>query len=194
MTGAVSDTLVEHIRGVHAAAERLFDAAEVEAATVELGARLREDYRDEAPVVLCVMIGGLIPTAAVIRHFDFPFQLDYLHATRYRGHTQGGALHWRARPEAELEGRVVLIVDDILDEGWTLRSLVDWCRDQGAASVASAVLAEKRLVGREPAVTADYSALAVPDRYVFGSGMDYRGYLRNAEGIFAVAEQDDSTG
>ncbi len=172
-------------------AELLCPKGEVEAAldrmAGEIGARL--GARD--PLILCVMMGGLIPTARLLARFDFPLQLDYVHATRYRGATRGGELHWKRRPETPLADRVVLVVDDILDEGWTLAAILEDCRVRGAQEVHSAILVNKRHDRKAP-VTADYVGVEVEDRYVFGYGMDYRGYLRNAPGIYAVRE--DSTG
>lgn len=181
-------------RQVHTAfadAELLCPKEEVEAAldrmAGEIGARL--GARD--PLILCVMMGGLIPTARLLARFDFPLQLDYVHATRYRGATRGGELHWKCRPETPLAGRVVLVVDDILDEGWTLAAILEDCRARGAQEVHSAVLVSKRHDRKAP-VAADYVGVEVEDRYVFGYGMDYLGYLRNAPGIYAVRE--DSPG
>ncbi len=179
------------VRTAFADAELLCPKEEVEAAldrmAGEIGARL--GARD--PLILCVMMGGLIPTARLLARFDFPLQLDYVHATRYRGATRGGELHWKCRPETPLTDRVVLVVDDILDEGWTLTAILEDCRVRGAQEVYSAVLVNKRHDRKAP-VTADYVGVEVEDRYVFGYGMDYRGYLRNAPGIYAVRE--DSPG
>jgi hypoxanthine phosphoribosyltransferase len=118
---------------------------------------------------------------------DVPLQLDYIHATRYRGGTRGhDDLHWKAKPVASLQDRDVLLIDDILDQGVTLQALVRYCQAQGAASVASAVLVRKL---RDDAVTgADYIGLDVPDRYVFGCGMDYGEYHRQFPAIYALPE------
>jgi len=137
-------------------------------------------------LTLAVMLGGLIPAARLLDRLDFPLDVDYIHATRYRGEIRGTELQWRARPSAELRDRVVLIVDDILDEGLTLAGIVDYCRSAGAAEIYTAVLVDKQH-DRKPAIQrADFTGLRVEDRYVFGYGMDYKGYLRNAPGIFAV--------
>jgi hypoxanthine phosphoribosyltransferase len=167
--------------------ELIHDADAVQAAYEDLAHRLTVDYADRRPLVLSVLIGGLLPTARIVHLLDFPLQLDYIHATRYRGGTEGqDDLHWKARPAAALEGRHVLLIDDILDQGVTLKALVDYCRSQGAASVASCVLVRKL---RQDAVTdADYIGLDVPDRYVFGCGMDYMEHLRQLPAIYAMPE------
>lgn len=184
--------LVSHVNEVYARAERLYSEDEVNGALARMGDAIGAALAGSNPVLLCVMVGGLIPTAGLVRHLRFPFELDYLHATRYRGGTSGGSLQWRARPDTPLAGRRVLIVDDILDEGLTLSALRAWCAAQGAASVQAAVLTRKRHARNGAGIRADFVGLEVPDRYVFGSGMDYRGYLRNAPGILAVA--DDAQG
>lgn len=90
-------------------------------------------------------------------------------------------------PMIEFRDRPVLIIDDILDEGHTLAAIIDYCREQGAASVQCAVLVDKQHERKaRPDLKADYVGLEVEDRYIFGYGMDYQGYWRNAPGIYAV--------
>lgn len=171
------------------AAEQLHNDAAVEAALGRMAEAIARDLSERIPVVLCVMIGGLVPTGRLLPKLGFPLELDYIHATRYRGATQGGDLVWYARPRTDLTGREVLIVDDILDEGHTLRGIIDDCLSRGAARVRVAALVEKIHDRRHPEVQADYVGLTVDDRYVFGAGMDYRDMLRNAPGIYAVGEE-----
>lgn len=159
---------------------------EVAAAFDRMAAEIRAVLKDANPVVLCVMLGGLIPTARLLVRFDFPLELDYVHATRYRGDTRGHELHWRARPATVLTGRDVLVIDDILDEGITLAGVLDFCRDQGAKTVRSAVLVDKRHGRKKSLQRADFTGLEVDDRYVFGCGMDYRDCFRNLRSIHAV--------
>jgi hypoxanthine phosphoribosyltransferase len=141
------------------------------------------------PIVLCVLNGGIIPTGHLLTRLAFPLETDYLHATRYRGKTTGGQeIAWLCKPHLPLQGRTVLLVDDILDEGHTLKAISEYCRGAGAARVYTAVLVEKRHDRRVAGMTADFVGLAVEDRYVFGCGMDYKGYLRNLDGIFSLGE------
>ena len=149
-----------------------------EAITAELG--------DSFPVVLCVLTGGIIPTGHILTRLSFPLETDYLHATRYRGETSGKQVHWISKPEISLQGRTVLVVDDILDEGHTLEQVLDFCSDAGASRVLTAVLIEKQHDRRVSGVTADFVGLQVEDQYVFGFGMDYRNYFRNLNGIYAL--------
>lgn len=175
----------EQAHQVYQEADCLFDRAAVETAIAEMARQISADLAEKNPLVLAVMSGALIPAGILLPQLDFPLHIDYIHATRYRGETSGGELDWRVTPRYSLEGRVVLIIDDILDEGLTLQAIIESCRTQGAAEVRSAVLV-KKLHQRNVGIEADYVGLEVEDRYVFGYGMDYKEYLRNAPGIFAV--------
>lgn len=171
---------------VLAEADCLFTESQVEQALDSMATRIAERLGNTNPIVMCVMNGGLVPTGKLVTRLSFPVQMDYLHATRYRNTTSGGDLTWLARPHMDIRGRTVLVVDDILDEGVTLAAIMDYCREQGAAGVYSAVLVEKQHERKHGLKEADFVGLAVEDRYVFGYGMDFKGYLRNAAGIYAV--------
>jgi hypoxanthine phosphoribosyltransferase len=172
---------------VYQQAERLFSLHEVEAALDRMAEAVSERLSDSDPVVLTVMNGGLQPAARLLSRLDFPLRQDYVHVSRYRERTHGTDLQWLHRPNCSLAGRTVLIVDDILDEGYTLEALIANCQSMGAKTVQSALLCEKGH-GRGADIEGTFVALQVPDRYVFGYGMDYKGYLRNAPGIFAALE------
>lgn len=175
----------QHIRQVRAEADCLFTAAQVEAALDNIAESISTKHSDNNPLLLCVMNGGLIVTGCLMLRLNFPLEQDYLHATRYRGNTQGGDIKWLVEPAHDLKGRHVLIIDDILDEGFTLAAIAEHCREAGALRVETVALVEK-LHERKHGIQADYIGLQVEDRYLFGYGMDYKGFLRNAAGIFAV--------
>lgn len=172
---------------VLAEADCLHDAARVQAAYDRMAGAIRAEYAVLDPLVLCVMIGGLVPTAELGRRLDFPLEVDYLHATRYRGATQGGGLLWKRQPEAaRITRRHVLVIDDILDEGHTLVAIRRALLDFSPASLKVAVLAEKLHRRRAPGAQAEFIGLQVEDRYVFGCGMDYKEYWRQLPAIYAV--------
>lgn len=175
----------EQVKQIYDEADCLFDRSEVEAAIERMASSITKELADKNPLVLSVMSGAMIPAGILLSHLNFPLHIDYIHATRYRGDTTGGELDWRVTPRYELKDRVVLIIDDILDEGVTLQAIINRCNEQGAAEVYSAVLV-KKLHQRNVGIEADFVGLEVADRYVFGFGMDYKEYLRNAPGIFAV--------
>ncbi|MDH5191889.1 MAG: hypoxanthine-guanine phosphoribosyltransferase [Gammaproteobacteria bacterium] len=179
----------EHIKKVLANADQLYSADEVQKAVDKMAAEISDKLKDSNPLVLCVMVGGLIPAGWLLPRLHFPMNMDYIHATRYRGNTSGGTLHWIAKPSMSLDDRVVLIIDDILDEGITLTEIVKDCRAQGAREVYTAALVEKKH-NRNMGDKATFIGLEVEDRYVFGCGMDYKGYLRNLPGIYAVKENE----
>lgn len=174
---------------VLAAADCLYDQKAVEAALDRMAEEITRELGDQDPLVITVMHGGLLPAGMLLPRLRFPLQTDYLHATRYDGKTRGGALRWVARPSRPLEGRTVLLVDDIYDEGHTLAAIVRECLAEGAERVYSAVLLDKQH-GRKADYRPEFIGLPVVDRYVFGMGMDYCEYLRNLPGIYAVRDED----
>ena len=167
-------------------ADCLFTQAQVRAALDRMAAEITLRLRDANPLVLCVVNGGVITCGALLERLDFPLRQDYLHATRYRSGTSGHAVEWLRHPKTPLSGECVLVVDDILDEGWTLAAILEHCRALGAREVLAAVLVDKRHDRKAPGARADFIGLQAPDRYLFGYGMDYHEYWRNAPGIFAV--------
>lgn len=182
----MNDTVAE-MNQVLAEADCLVEEQEVHAAIQTMATAITGRLRDRNPLLFCVMNGGLILTGQLLPQLKFPVQAEYLHATRYRQETTGGILEWKLRPDVDMSGRTVLIVDDILDEGTTLDAIADHCRAQGAADVLTAVLVDKQHDRKaRPGLKADFTGLEVEDRFLFGFGMDYKGYWRNAPGIYAV--------
>lgn len=177
----------EDARSVLDNADLIHSQRDIEAALDRMATEITARLQHANPLVVCVMTGGLLPTAFLVTRLKFPFQLDYIHATRYRGKTSGGSLHWIARAQHNLRDRVVLLIDDILDEGHTLRSVVDDCLAHGAKVVLTAVTLNKEH-GRGQAMTATFVGLPVPDRYVFGFGMDYKEYWRALPAVYAIKE------
>lgn len=176
---------LDELNQLMATAECLFTQTQVEAALAALVPAVTADYEYKNPLVLGIMNGALVTLGFLLPRLKFPLQQDYLHATRYGGDEEGGDLRWKVRPETPIENRHVLLVDDILDRGITLASVRDYCLSQGAASVKVLVLGQKHIPNFSPSISADYCALHFPNRYVFGYGMDYQNYWRNAPGIFA---------
>ena len=182
--------MLEKIVEVQARSTLLHDEAEVEACLDSMAASISAELADKNPLVICIMHGGLITSGKLATRLNFPLQLDYLHATRYRGATSGKDLQWKVFPSESLKGRVVLLIDDIFDVGITLKLIVEYCQQQGCASVHTAVLLDKQHDRKEAGIKVDFAGLEVVDRYLFGYGMDYKGYLRNVAGIYAIAEKD----
>jgi hypoxanthine phosphoribosyltransferase len=180
------------IQAVYEKSTCLYTANEVEAALDRMAIKIHEALQDKNPVIVCVMIGGLVPLGNLLHRLDFPLEVDYVHATRYRGDLTGGDIHWKVKPSTNLVGRTVLVVDDILDGGITLAAIIEEMKAMGAEKVYSAVLVDKyRKRVANGLQNADFVGLQVEDNYIFGYGMDYHEYLRNAPGIFIVHPEHD---
>jgi hypoxanthine phosphoribosyltransferase len=170
-----------------AGSELLFDREYIEQEIRRIAVDIDADYAGgPRPVYLTIMHGGLPFAAQLAMELETDLEFDYLHATRYRGATVGSGLAWLHRPATPLRGRRVLLADDILDEGHTLKAVRQWCEDEGAADVRIAVLAVKDHDRRVDGIDADYIALEVPDRYVYGYGMDYHEQGRNLPALYAL--------
>jgi hypoxanthine phosphoribosyltransferase len=168
-------------------ADLLVTESEVSTAIDRIAGEITSRLKDSNPVLLCIMNGGLIFTGQLLTRLVFPLEVDYVHATRYGHETNGIHLHWTVRPQLDLKGRTVLLLDDILDEGVTLAAIAEYCRQQGATTVLMAVLVEKLHLRKvTPGMHADFIGIEVGDRFLFGYGLDYKGYWRNAPGIYAV--------
>ncbi len=176
---------------VYKRSRKLLDAREVNVAIAKMATAITAKLSESNPIIMCIMNGGLITTGKLVTELNFPLQIDYLHATRYRNTTSGHELNWIKYPSLPLTDRTVLIVDDILDEGATLAAVIQYCKSQQASSVYSAVLTDKKHDRKVSDVKADFVGLEIEDAYVFGYGLDYKGYLRNAPGIFAIDPSDN---
>ena len=169
-------------------AEELCDAEcvqrEVDRMAREITAALGGDF----PVVLSVMGGAAVFTGSLLPKLAFPLEFGAIEVTRYNNDIQGREITWRLPPRDNVRGRTVLVIDDILDEGITLAAIHNKLKEMGAARVRSAVFADKD-IGREKPVRADFVGVTVPNRYVFGFGMDAYGLWRNLPAIYALKEK-----
>ena len=176
---------IKNIKQVENESDCLCDSERLNSALTKLANEITADLEDKNPLVLCVMTGGIIPTGHLLTRLSFPLQLDYIHATRYQGETSGGELNWIQEPSIPLQDRNILLIDDIFDEGITLKEIVKYCNEKNAKSVHTAVLVNK-IHNRKVNFKVDYIGLDIEDRYLFGFGMDYKNYLRNVNAIHAV--------
>lgn len=183
-------SIPKRIQEVYSKATCIYSKEQIELALDEMALQIHNRLSESNPILLCVLKGGIVLAGNLMPRLDFPLELDCVHATRYQGATQGGDLHWKVIPQVELKGRTILILDDILDGGITLQSIIDYCEQKGAQEVLTAVLLDKTTARLEGGLeTADFAALKVDDKFVFGYGLDYEEYLRNAPGIFEVAPE-----
>jgi len=178
----------EQAQSVYNNAKCIYDQPRLEKALDQMALAITEVLGKSNPLIISVMNGGFVPAGHLLTRLNFPLQVDYLHATRYREQLTGSGLDWIVYPQNSLKDRTVLIVDDILDEGVTLKNIMDYCHSRQAKNVYSCVLVEKDHNRKSGCEHADFAGLIVEDAYVFGFGMDYKGYLRNVPGIYAVQD------
>ena len=168
-------------------AELLYSAEQVQAALQDIAQKINGRLADSHPLVLSVMGGAVVFTGQILPLLNFPLDFDYVHVSRYGDDRQGGAMQWKVEPRENVRGRVVLLLDDILDEGHTLAALHKRVLELGATECFSAVFADKQH-GRKKPIHANFVGLELPNRFVFGYGMDIEGAWRNLPAIYAVKE------
>ena len=175
----------EEARRILAEADLIHSAQAVTAAMDRIAADITERLKDRHPLVLTVMGGAVVFAGNLLPRLPFPLECDYVHASRYGNATSGGGLNWVRDAHPSVAGRTVLLLDDILDEGITLAAIHRRILEQGATECLTAVLADKE-IGRTKPIRADFVGLTLPNRYVFGCGMDVSGAWRNLPAIYAV--------
>lgn len=169
--------------------EEIVSAQEVDTSITRMAQAIRAEMSEAFPLVLSVMGGAAVFTGMLLPRLDFPLEFDYIHLTRYRNTTKGSPeMQWRVAPAESVKDRVVLVLDDILDEGETMAAIRDRILAMGAKRFLSAVLCEKTLTQSKP-LHPDFRGFEVPQRYVFGCGMDAKGYWRNLPTIRALTEE-----
>ncbi|MCK4608466.1 MAG: hypoxanthine-guanine phosphoribosyltransferase [Gammaproteobacteria bacterium] len=182
----------EYIREVSARATRIFSEQDIEQALDSMAYQISSRWSESNPIFLCVLIGGIIPLGNLLPRLDFPLEVNYIHVTRYTGKSFGDEIIWKTTPSVSLKDRTVIVVDDILDGGLTLAAIIDYCKEQGAKDVFTTVLVDKKKARAKDGVQeADVHGLIVDDQFVFGYGLDYKEYLRNAPGIYVAAPEDE---
>jgi len=169
--------------------EKIIDAVEIDTALQAMAADIQPVIDEGNCVLLGIMLGAMIPQARLSQLLTGDYQLDTCHATRYQSGLQGKELAWLKQPSVELEGKTVIVIDDIFDQGITLEAVVSACAANGAGRVLSAVLATKDHDRQRSDYRPDFAALSVPDRYVFGYGMDCRGHWRHLPDIYALKDE-----
>lgn len=179
---------VEELQQVKQNSDLIFSTSQIDSAVKKISRELKAKIHDKNAILICVMNGGITLTADLSRSLDCEVRIDYLQVARYRDKTVGGSLHWHKEPQLPLEGQTVVLIDDIYDEGYTMEELVSYCKKNGAKEVITTVLLLKQKSSPQVGNKPDIFGLEVVDRYVYGYGMDYKGYLRNLPAIYAISE------
>jgi hypoxanthine phosphoribosyltransferase len=162
-------------------------AGEVRAAIREVASQIERRLSGDYPLVLAVMGGAVVFAGQILPLLRFPLDFDYIHVSRYGTATRGAGIQWRVSPPEGVRGRSVLVLDDILDHGETMAAIRERLLALGARAFHCAVLVEKTLPKPKP-MAADFVGLRIPDRFVFGCGMDAKGFWRNLPEIRAMKE------
>ncbi|HJV83833.1 MAG TPA: hypoxanthine-guanine phosphoribosyltransferase [Noviherbaspirillum sp.] len=190
-----SESHRDKARALLAGAELIFDEAAVQRAVDKVALQLNDRFNREEgaafPLVLGVMGGAVVFCGQLLTRLKFPLEFDYMHVTRYGSKDQGGKIEWKVIPRSNVEGRTVIVLDDILDEGETLAHVKERLFEMGAAEVVIAVFADKD-IGKTKPVQADYIGLTLPNKFVVGYGMDAYGYWRNLPAIWAIQTEGTS--
>jgi hypoxanthine phosphoribosyltransferase len=169
-------------------ADLIHSAQLVSDTVTRLAGEISAQLADKQPLVLSVMGGATVFAGQLLPQLEFPLDFDYVQVSRYGDAIRGGQMTWKVPPPVNVKGRVVLVLDDILDEGITLAEIRACVLELGAAECFCAVFVNKQ-IGRPKPIHADFIGLEVPDRYVFGFGMDVHGAWRNLPAIYALKEE-----
>ena len=156
----------------------LISAEEIEAKVAEVGKRITADFRDKDPIFVGVLKGCFIFMADLMRHVDIKSSMDFMAVSSYSGTSSTGAVKINKDLGQDIEGRHVIIVEDILDSGVTLAYLKGYLMNRRPASITIVTLMDKPS-RRKSNVYADYSCFEVPDAFVVGYGLDYNEHYRN---------------
>lgn len=167
----------------------LLDENQIGAGVSRLAEEIISHYGRQPLTIVAVMTGSLVLLADLIRRLEMPLRVGLIQASSYRGGMISGELLIRDPGMLDLQGRDVLLLDDIFDTGKTLVQIIEYVRQAGAKSIRTAVLLRKsgtQTVQYEP----DYVAFAIPDEFVVGYGLDYEDQYRNLPFVAALDEAD----
>ena len=166
------------------------DIEEIDHALSDMANKINLRFAESNPVILAVMTGAMVFAGQLLPRLSFPMEIDYLQVNRYGKNLTGGTICWRIEPQINLHGRSVLIIDDVLDEGITLDAACKKAFSLGASEVLTAVFINKQ-INTAKAIQADFIGIELPDRFLFGFGLDASGYWRNLPCIYAMASNQN---
>lgn len=170
----------------HANSDLIVSEVEVQKTLNRMAAEMQEELKEKDPIILIVMNGALFTASELVKRLSFPLQQSYLQVSRYGNETSGADLRWVAKPYDNVKGRNVVVVDDIFDEGYTLKAITEDLHEQGAKRVYSAILVVKKNVKTQVDMPLDFVGLHTDNRFLYGCGMDLFGYWRNLPAIYAI--------
>lgn len=167
----------------------LFDRHEIEVTVRRLASEISQDYRNQSPLLLGVLRGSFIFLADLIRHLDFPLEVDFIGLSSYGGSTQtSGKIRVVKELETPVRGRNVLVVEDIVDTGLTTAFLLKYLKKRKPASVKLCTLTDKPARRNVP-VNIDYLGFTVPNKFLIGYGLDANQKFRNLPDICYLEDE-----
>ena len=165
--------------------EPMVSEEEIALAVERIASRIRQDYEGKDPVFLCVLNGSFIFAADLLRRTGIPCRVSFVKYASYAGTSSTQYVKNLVGLNEDLEGRDVIIVEDIVDTGLTISHLLKELAEKKPASVRIAAFCFKKEAFRAD-FTIDYLGLEIPDVFVVGYGLDYDGYGRNLEGLYKI--------
>lgn len=174
----------EQALAILAQSEEVVSAEAIALSLERVAGEITRSIGDTCPLVLSVMGGATVFTGMLLPRLAFPLEFDTVHLTRY-SHENNGDVQWRVAPARSVKDRVVLVLDELLDDGRTMAAIRQRILELGASRFLCAVLCDKDAAADKP-LHPDFRATEVPARHVFGCGMDAQGYWRNLPSIRAL--------
>ena len=167
----------------------LIEEKDLQAKVAEIGAKVTEDYRGKELLIVCVLKGAVIFVSDLIRKIDLPLDIDFMAISSYGDNTKSsGVVRILKDLNMSIEGKHVLIVEDIIDSGLTLAYLVENLRSRGPESVEICTILDKK-ERRTTTLDIKYTGFQVPDEFVVGYGLDYAEKYRNLPYIAVLKEE-----
>ncbi|MCX7816891.1 MAG: hypoxanthine phosphoribosyltransferase [Syntrophales bacterium] len=166
--------------------EILYSREDIKKRVEELARQINADYKGKDPVIIGILKGAFVFMADLIRHLEIPCTVDFIRLASYgSGSISSGEIKVTKDIETDIKGKDVLVVEDIIDTGLTLRYLVDLLRERGPSSLKVCALIDKRL-RRRVEFEADYVGFTMDDGFVVGYGLDYNEQDRSLPDVYIV--------
>jgi len=157
----------------------------------ELAVLIRDEYRGRNPLLICVLKGGFVFTADLVRELDIPLEIDFIRVSSYgRGTESSGTIEALHLPKGPIKGRHVIVIEDIVDTGLSLRYVLDFLTQQKPASIRVCALMDKPSARRVP-INIDYCGFTIPNKFVVGYGIDFDEQYRCLPDICSLEEKEN---
>lgn len=190
---AASDPLVDAEQTILCRGERFrmyLDSETIQKRVAEMGRQISEEYEGKRPILIGVLNGAFMFLADLMREIAIDCEVDFMKLSSYGAQkVSSGEVKELKKIDANLEGRHVLVIEDIVDTGLTMRYMLDLLQEFGPASVRIVTLLHKPEATEED-VPLDYVGFEIPDRFVIGYGLDYGQLARNLPHIYALDKEE----